>query len=409
MATIKDVELVSVGTHAASTGVTKVTATDLESMLAAQTGGLVGHAPIKLGHVSALNDGIELGDGAPAYGWVTPTRIGPGAKTGAATLFGDLVGMPDLLAAAAPTAYRHRSVEIGWNVKGPDGTAYPAVIVGVALLGETPPAIKTLDDVLALFAGTPQDAGTVSTVELVEGLEANAVAVAMLTAARTAGASTSQLAAIATAAGARDTADVPPPVADTPNDETTTTTSTVPAAPAPPAERTTMTVTDEQLRKLLNIEQGADLDAAVAALLEAPAEVVDPANPAPVTAATPAPVTPAVTDPAATPEGDLVGAGVATLSAATLSELQTDAAWARSKRRQEVLDDAVRAGKISPAEVTLFAAQLETNEATTTAIIAGLAPRFAVSALGADTAGDTLTLGGHTEAAWDEFGKSITG
>lgn len=406
MATIRDVELVSVGDHAASTGRTKVTPADLDSMLAAQLDGLVDHAPIKLGHVSSLNDAI--GDGAPAYGWVKPTRIGPRKLDGVPTLFGDLVAMPDLLAAVAPTAYRRRSVEIAWNVKTPAGKTYPALVYAVALLGETPPAVKGLADLVSTYAHATDQEPDRSTVYLVDGLEAKVDAVAMLSAARDAGASTAVVDAIAAAAGASDTADVPPPVADDVNDETTS----PPAAPAPPAERITMTVTDEQLRKLLKIEEGKDLDEAVAELLKDPTPEETAAAAAAVAGATP-PAVPAATPgvdtvPAgtATTPPELVGAGgVATLSAETLASLQRDAAWAQGKRRDEVLDNAIRAGKISPAERSAFAAQLEANEEGTTALITALAPRFAVSELGAATAGEVTTTGPSDEA-WDEFNKT---
>jgi len=170
------------------------------------------------------------------------------------------------------------------------------------------------------------------------------------------------------------------------------------------------------------------LDAAVAELLkDHPAEgapaATDTATVPPVTGGAPAPTpaTPGVdTVPAAPAEtgGELVGAGagVATLSAATLAELQTDAAWARHQRRAGVLDEAIRAGRIAPAErgkftselsagetaPTGFAAALERDEAGTTSLINGLSARFAVSELGADHAGETQA-GGASDDAWSTF------
>lgn len=419
-ATLRNVELVSVGTWAASTGVTKVTRADLEACLAAHADGLVDHAPIKLGHVSPLND--ELGDGAPAYGWVVPTRIDVNAS-GLETLYGDLVGMPAALAEVAPTAYRRRSVEIAWNVKTPGGKTYAAALIGIALLGASAPAVKGLADLVALYAGGEPEVERVDTLELVTGLEDNAPAVAMLAAARKAGATVEQVDAMAAAAGARDTADVPPPVEDADNDEQQTAPPTT--APAPPNGRTTMT--DEELRAALNLEADADVNTALNNLLAERAS--DPAT--------------ASTDPQAQPDpeqgGDQGGeqqpeqgseqqgeeAGAAspapelvTLSAATYSELTAAAETIRRDRLARTLDDAVRSGRIAPAErgklthelaagetVSGFAASLEANEAATVTLLSGLAPRFAVTEFGADHAPNAEAA----EQAYDEFERQTFG
>lgn len=390
-ATIRDVELVSVGTWAASTGVTKVTRADLEAMLSAHKDGLVDHAPIKLGHVSPLND--DLGDGAPAYGWVIPTGIRPNAH-GADTLVGDLVGMPAKLAEVAPTAYRRRSVEIAWQVKTAAGKTYAAALVGVALLGASAPAVKGLKDLVALYSEEPE-VDRVTAVELVEGLEDNTVAVAMLAAARTAGAPVEQLDAMAAAAGARDTADVPPSTPDGDNDDTDST--------AQGGTETTdtggHTMTDEELRAALNIAADADVNAELARILEErgadPAtsstdpQVTPEGNPAtdPATPADPAPQTTPQGDPAQDPAGDPVNAPeLVQLSAATYADLTALAERERTRRRAEALDDAIRAGRIAPAERSAFAAQIERDEEGTIALLSSLAPRFAVTEHGDDRA-----------------------
>lgn len=386
-ATIRGVELVTVGTHAASTGVTTVTRADLEAMLAAHADGLVDHAPIKLGHASPLNE--ELGDGAPAYGWVIPTGIRPNA-TGADTLVGDLIGMPAKLAEVAPTAYRRRSVEIAWNVKTAAGKAYAAALVGIALLGAQAPAVKGLADVLALYSAEP-DVERTSELEVVDGLEDNTVAVAMLAAARTAGAPLAQLDAMAAAAGARDTADVPPPTVVADDDDND--------KPSPPGGPRMFT--DEQLREALALAADADVNAELTRILDErnadqggtggagatpPAPVVDQA-PAAVVDQAPA-VEPAAAEPA-----------VATLSAGTLAELQRDAAWARDERRNRALDNAIREGRIAPAERTAFAAQMAKDEDGTVTLLAALSPRFAVSELGHDAAPHAEAA----EKAYDAF------
>lgn len=410
--TFRDVELVSVGEHGASTGRVTITPEHLESMLAAQSDAQVDHRPIKLGHVSSLNAGI--GDGSPAYGWVTPKRIGPRASDGKLALFGDLEHMPDLLADAAPVAYRRRSGEIDWNTKGSNGKTYPAVLSAIALLGETPPACKGMADMGApVMLGAAESS---STILIVEGLADQPVQVAMLAAAVNAGATVAEVDAMATAAGARDTVHVPPPVEDSVNDETTS----HPANAGPATEGNTMTVTDEQLRKLLKIEEGKSVDDEVARLLaehETPATnadgtpVVTPATPA-VPAATATPAAPAATEPAPVPE-----LATATLSADSLRQLQADAAWAGNERRRRVLDEAVQAGRLSPAErgklttelsagetaPTGFAAALERDEEGTKTLLSGLTPRFPTTELGGDEA-NTAAAG---DEAWAEFNKSV--
>lgn len=403
-ATIRDVELVSVGTWAASTGVTTVTRADLEAMLSAHADGLVDHAPIKLGHVSPLND--DLGDGAPAYGWVIPTGIRPNAQ-GLDTLVGDLVGMPAKLAEVAPTAYRRRSVEIAWGVKTPAGKTYAAALIGVALLGASPPAVKGLADLVKLYSSEPEVERTTA-LELVDGLEGNPVAVAMLAAARQAGAPVEQLDAMADAAGARDTADVPPATPDPDNDDPQTST----AGPAGTTDTGghTMTVTDEQLRQALGLAADADVDAEVNRLIserstDPATATTDPAATATTTdpAATTTDPAPAATSPAADPatstaqEPELVQ-----LSAGTYAELTALAEERRTQRREEALDTAVRTGRIAPAERTAFAAQLERDEEGTIALLSNLAPRFAVTELGDDRAQETQ-LSESATAALDAF------
>ena len=393
-ATIRDVELVSVGTWAASTGVTKVTREDLEAMLSAHRDGLVDHAPIKLGHVSPLND--DLGDGAPAYGWVVPTSIRRNAA-GLDTLVGDLVGMPAKLAEVAPTAYRRRSVEIAWQVKTPAGKTYAAALIGVALLGAAAPAVKGLADLVKLYSEDPAEVGRTDALELVDGLEGNTVAVAMLAAARQAGAPVEQLDAMADAAGARDTADVPPPVADPDNDDTDST--------AQGGTETTdtggTTMTDEELRAALNLAADADVNAELARILEErgtdPAtattdpQVTPEGNPAtdPATPGDPAPQTTPQGDPVEDPAGDPQHADepqLVTLSAATYNELTSAATAIREQRRRDALDNAIRSGRIAPAERSAFAAQLERDEEGTITLLSNLAPRFAVTEVGDDRA-----------------------
>lgn len=394
-ATIRDVELVSVGTWAASTGVTKVTRPDLDSMLAAHADGLVDHAPVKLGHASSLND--QLGDGAPAYGWVVPTRIGTNAS-GLETLYGDLVGMPSKLAAVAPTAYRRRSVEIAWGVTTPGGKKYAAALVGIALLGASAPAVKGLADVMSLYSTEPA-VDRVTAIELVAGLEDNPVAVAMLTAARLAGAPVAQVDAAAAAAGAHDTADVPPPVADRDNDDHIT---TEPGAPADGRTTPMAQLTDAELRDRLNLEADADVNTALAELLAE--RSTDPATAstdpeAPVVEAEAPVVEAPVAEAQAEPE--LAVAGASSLSADDVVEFSRLAQESRERRRTDALDGAIRGGRILPAERAHFAAQLEKGgdvEASTITLLGQMAQRFPTAELGDDRAAETQLGAGATDA-----------
>ena len=402
---IRDVELVAVGTWSASTGVTTITRADLEAVLEAHADGIVDAAPVKLGHRSKLND--ELGDGAPAFGWVVPTGIRKG-KGGADTLVGDLVGIPSKLAEVAPTAYRRRSVELAWGVKA-GGKTYKAVLTAVSLLGVQAPAVKRLDDVLALYSGAPAglEVEGSSELELVDGLEGKPAAVALLSEAAAAGATVDVLDVLARRLGASDTATIPTDVAD----DAETPQQTPPTQEAPTMART---YSDEQLRELLSLEADADVDAALRQLATAdPATQPGapggaPANPeqTPDTSTTPA-STPTGEPEAPAPVGDQPAPTedrapeLVTLSAANHAELTELATWARDRRRAEVLDTAVREGRIAPAERTAFAAQLERDEAGTTTLLSSLAPRFAVSELGSSDAPEVEDA--TVAKAFDEF------
>lgn len=392
---IRGVELVTTGSWAASTGQATITRGELEAMLEAGRDQLLDRAPIKLGHRSALND--PVGDGEPAYGWVIPTRVGPStSQPGETSLYGDLVGIPGKLAAAIPTAYRRRSVEVAYAVKARSGKAYAAVLTAIALLGITKPAVKGLADVVALYGADGVTTDHVDRLEVVDGLEASPGLVAMLAEARNAGVDLAVLDRMAAAAGARDTANVPPSVDETVNDDpqsaiTAPTTGVIMAG----------IVTEERLRELLAQEQDADVEGTLAALRTpaTPADVVAPATEVET------PVTPVVADVAASEAPATV-----TLSAGAWEDAQADLKWARDRRRADVLDGAVRTGRIAPAERASFAAQLERDEEGTTALITGLAPRFAVDSVGTDTVTPAAELAaGTTDAAWADFDRATFG
>jgi hypothetical protein len=137
--TLPGVKIVRTGTWAASTGVTTITEEDLEDMVKASVDPNVDQAPLKIGHVDPNYDGY------PALGWVENLRVDDGV------LIGDLVDVPAALAEVIPKAFRRRSAEIGWAVRTPEGEHYRATLMGLALLGKTPPAVKGLGDVLELY------------------------------------------------------------------------------------------------------------------------------------------------------------------------------------------------------------------------------------------------------------------
>ncbi|HEX6873598.1 MAG TPA: DUF6582 domain-containing protein [Micromonosporaceae bacterium] len=137
-AELKDLELARPGTWKLKSG--KLTFT--EEMLrdaarfAAKTGARPAH--VKIGH----RDPRFVGDGEPALGWLGNVRMERDGK--GPVLKGDITGMPDWLAAAAPTAWPDRSIE-GWaNYTDEDGETYALVIDALALLGATPPGIKSI-------------------------------------------------------------------------------------------------------------------------------------------------------------------------------------------------------------------------------------------------------------------------
>lgn len=100
-------------------------------------------APVKLGH----DDDQKLlqTDGYPAAGWVKNLRR-VGEK-----LIGDLVKVPEKVAQLIDAgAYRKRSVELKQDVEI-DGTTYPLVLTGLALLGADLPAVEGLKDITKLY------------------------------------------------------------------------------------------------------------------------------------------------------------------------------------------------------------------------------------------------------------------
>ncbi len=143
---IPGVEIARTGTWHASTGTFTFTREHLDAAAAASLDPQLRDPVIKIGH-----DGV-LGDGAPAVGRVANLRTHETADGGYA-LVGDLV-VPEALAEIAPIAYPARSIEGAFHYQtAPTAREYPFVMTGVALLGETLPAIESLNDLYDLFQG----------------------------------------------------------------------------------------------------------------------------------------------------------------------------------------------------------------------------------------------------------------
>jgi hypothetical protein len=252
------------------------------------------------------------------------------------------------------------------GVTTPSGKKYRAALTGLALLGAKAPAVKGLADILEFYASESP------------GLEDDAKR---------------DLIVHFAVDGDTDTAPVPhsPSAGGDAGDGSNT-----------PDERGADVALSEALKKKLGLPEtatDAEVEAALeAATLAAPAaEGTEP--PAAGTPAAPAPAAaPAAVEPAAAPaptatDAAALAAGPATVVVsavqfaemnAQLSALTTSAA---ADRKKAALDNAIKTGRISPAERVAFAANLDKDEAAGTALLNSLAPRFSVSIeLGADHA-----------------------
>jgi hypothetical protein len=142
--TIPGVEIVKVGTWQCSSGEWSPTKEDLAAAVAAHRAGILRRPPIHLGH-----DG-PMRDAGPALGYLDRLRT----TDGGTTLLADLVGVPRAVAAVIAQAYRDRSVEALIDYQAPDGTVWPLVIQGLAMLGAVAPGVPnlaSLPDVAALY------------------------------------------------------------------------------------------------------------------------------------------------------------------------------------------------------------------------------------------------------------------
>lgn len=400
--TIPNVELVRTGTWGASTGVTTIDRDDLEAMLAAAQDGEVDAAPIRIGHVDPRFDG------EPALGWVGNLRLSEDGNA----LVGDLLEVPTRLAEVIPRAFRRRSVEIAWGVRTPKGKRYRAALAGLALLGVTPPAVKGLADVLALFRQDedrlPGTAVVVTDEDregelLATGVSALAVgddpveqaAAEMLAAldrlSAAGGPPPEAIGAVRSAIDGLTAATEPPATPDTDTDS--------------PPQEDEMAVTEDRIRELLELEDGADVEAELVALRTRAQEGQGDGDgdggddPAPTT-------TPDDEDEDEEQDASARTPELVTLSAGQYEELRSRAEQGaqafetiRAQERETTLRTALSEGRIAPPDVPAWRSRLEADYEGTRTLLGTLTPAFPTSELG--SASDTPAP--VDEAAWDAF------
>jgi hypothetical protein len=345
--TFKDVQLVKAGTWGGMTGRSTITAEDLADAVAAYADPEIDRGVLKIGHDGDLN----LGTGQPALGWIENLKLSADKQT----LIGDLTDIPSKLAAIIPRAFRRRSVEMTLGATTPSGKKYRAALTGLALLGAKAPAVKGLDDILALYAaeGEPLEGGSV-------------VAFAV--------------------EGGTDTAPVP-------HDGTAERDG---GPDGTPDERTADVALLDELKKTLGLSEDATEADVTAAVAKAKADAAPAGEKTPeeiaAEEAAAAEAEEAAKAAAAKPaEGVELGEGdFVKVSKVVFGEMQSQLAslteTAAVDRKAKALDSAIAAGKISPAERVAFAATLDANEAAGIALLNSLAPRVAVIELGADHA-----------------------
>lgn len=148
---IPDVPICETGTWPTSTGEFTFTTTDLASAVKAVADCPAVRSPaLILGHTDMAGTATN---GLPAVGWLGNLRV----EHDGHTLVGDYEGMPEWLAAAAPSAYPDRSIEGAYGFRCTLGHTHDFVITAVALLGAERPAVGTLtslQDIAALYGVT---------------------------------------------------------------------------------------------------------------------------------------------------------------------------------------------------------------------------------------------------------------
>lgn len=144
--TIRGVPIARVGTWDTSTGRWVCTREQLDDAVRASQDPAFRKGIIKIGHTDPRFNSPDM-DGSPALGRLENYRLDASGEV----LLADLVGVPSPLARVLNSAYPSRSVEASLGVVTAEGRTYAMVVTGLALLGETPPAIESLGDIAALY------------------------------------------------------------------------------------------------------------------------------------------------------------------------------------------------------------------------------------------------------------------
>lgn len=341
-----------------------VTPEDLAAVVDAYQDGEVDKARVKLGHVSSLND-QALGDGAPAFGWVSNPRVSDDGKT----LLGDLVDVPRRLGEVVGRGYRNVSVELRKNVRTPSGKTHPTVLSGLALLGAAAPAVKGLDDLVALYASEPiPDTPT-------DGCEDGAVVTISL----------------GDALDPVTHADIPVPSPAACDGEPDS-----PERPGREKEGEPTVAFLDQAREKFGLPADASEDQIlerITALSEAPADPDTTVK---------AEETDVTGDPEVS-EPELKSETVDAPETVTVSKAQWDeltaqvselAAERKAKHQEQVIESALSEGRIAPAEREKWTTALSAAPEATETLLSSLAPRVNVREQGSDVA---LSAGDQTE------------
>jgi hypothetical protein len=404
--TITDVELVKAGNWASNlSGRVPITGEDLDAMLAAATDIEIDSVPVKLGHIDPRFDG------EPAYGWVrNMRRIGE-------TLVADLTGVPSKLAQVVQSAFPRRSVEINWAVKTPSGRQYKASLAGVALLGVTPPAVKGLADIVALYSGDPNEADSTSVIDIIDGANdeaavAQAAALSAMShyAAMVDGTDAQAMASAAMALFSAQSGDLSQKLSQHGPDA---------IHPKPAIPKSEGPVNDEQVRTALGLAADFVVTDQLRKLAEDQTKIAEQAaaDQAKAAADAKAEADRVAAEAKAKAEADALAANggqppVVTVDKAAFEQLQANAqAGAEAARiladqeRERELTAALSGGKIAPASLDAYRKLWDTNKEQTRALLSGLPQVFSTTTAfssapsGTGGPGDTDAFG-LTEADW---------
>lgn len=344
MADLMNVEIARVGEWKLASGPLDVTPQMLVDAAAYAGRSEARPSPVRLGH------GDPRFDGEPALGWLQNLRVeGTGADT---VLVGDILDMPDWLAEAAPKHWPDRSME-GWTDMEADGRTYGLVVDGLALLGVSPPGMSSLRSLRDLpqalgVAASARIAATFQTPDPADG----------------AGSTTHTQGVLMDPVKIREGLGLP---ADATDEDVTQALVTAGLAPAAPTA-------------------AAPAAPAPTPAAAPPAAVVTP----PATPVTPGPMPTAPPTPEQIAAAANAGPGTMVIDAAawaareeSIARLEAAEAKRRLEERDQVIGQAIHAGKFPPVRREHWAAVWDKDPEGTRTLIDGLTPNVVpVTAMG---------------------------